>query len=149
MVEFWRQMFIFVLSVFHSYTSLHYAAQQGNIKMAESLLNNHADVHLLASFNDHADVTALHLAAQNGHEKMVRLLVKSGANVNAGKLMGNVQGITPLHQAVSNKHVAAVRTLIELGADVNARATGTVRFSSVCFQNAFLLIAEEKMSFLF
>ena len=109
----------------NGYTALHYAAQQGNLKMAESLINHQADVHLKASFNDHAEVTALHLTAQNGHHEMVRLLVKAGADINAGKSMGQVKGITPLHQAVSNKHIGAVQALIELGADINARATGT------------------------
>ncbi len=48
----------------NGYTALHYAAQQGNLKMAECLLNAGANVGLRASFHDHADVTALHLAAQ-------------------------------------------------------------------------------------
>lgn len=120
------------------------AAEEGNIKKVEQLLNNGADVNakgdeektvlMVAAKGGHSDIiglltdkkadvnakgdddrTALTMAAWYGHLDIVRLLIKKGADVNA---MSN-EGWTPLVEAVFYGHITIVRFLIEKGADVN------------------------------
>ena len=86
-------------------TALQYAAETGNIELAEMLIAAHADV-------NHRNVvgwTPLHQAVENVRPQIVRLLIAHGADVN----LKNKLGKTPLYYA---KNDAIRQLLISAGA---------------------------------
>lgn len=78
-------------------TALHWAAESGQMKMAEALLARNPDIN--ATDRDHK--TPLHLAAQRGRTVMVQFLLAHGAEVNAHKYVFEP---TPLSLAVEAEH---------------------------------------------
>lgn len=70
------------------YTSLIFAARNGNIKVAKILLDCGADINSI----DNEGSTALIIASSTGSEEIVKLLLERGANVN----ISNNQGATAL-----------------------------------------------------
>ena len=99
----------------NEWSRLQNAAAAGQVRVAEFLLANGADVNA----NFRAAGTPLHLAAQNGHKTMTELLLKHGAEIN-----NRDPGGTPLHYAVENGHRAVAETLLANKADVNAKGNG-------------------------
>ena len=104
----------------NGYTPLHYAAQQGNIEVAQIVYEAGADINATATLKNQSNITALHLAVQSGSCAMIRFLVESGADVTIGKAMGDISNITPLHHAVHKQNDEAVAVLLAAGCDVNA-----------------------------
>lgn len=98
------------------YMPLHCAAMEGNIKVAEFLLNNGADVN---AKDETYRVTPLHFAAGYGHKDMAELLIARGAKVDAKASDGG----TPLHNAASGGYKEVVELLLAKGAEVNSRDT--------------------------
>jgi ankyrin repeat protein len=94
------------------FTALHYAAFFGQEQSASLLLENGAQVDVVAQ-NEGIHVTPLHSAAAGGHAEIVRLLLEHGADPNA------VQdgGATPLHSAAQNDDRESVEALLAAGAD--------------------------------
>ncbi len=78
-------------------TPLHVAAGKGNIKVAEVLIKNGAELDAKTSQHHH---TPLHMAARYGHNAVAELLIAKGADVNAKTKYGE----TPLDLAISKKH---------------------------------------------
>ncbi|MGC3960253.1 MAG: ankyrin repeat domain-containing protein [Verrucomicrobiota bacterium] len=97
-----------------SRTPLGRAAEKGQLRVAEYLLNNGADV------NTSASGSPLAIAARNGHKKMVELLLARGAAFNAV----DSDRRTPLHVAVTRNYPAVVESLLAAKADLNARDNG-------------------------
>lgn len=95
-------------------TPLGRAAEKGQLRVAEYLLSNGADVNFTSQ-----GWTPLCFAAQNGHKKMVELLVARGANVEARAVSK-----TALHIAVSRNFPAVVESLLAAKADPNSRDNG-------------------------
>ncbi|HEY2850176.1 MAG TPA: ankyrin repeat domain-containing protein [Gemmatimonadaceae bacterium] len=95
-------------------TALHWAAERGDVKMANELLKAHASVKAVTR---EASYTPLHIASKNGNAAVVRALLKAGADVKA---LTN-SGATALHLAAGSGSADAVLALIEKGADVNAK----------------------------
>ena len=93
------------------FTALLFAAQQGDVAVAQALLLSGADV------NDKAadGTSALVIAAHSGNGELARLLLDSGADPN---LMGS--GYAALHIAIGHQDLALVKALIAAGANVNA-----------------------------
>ena len=128
---------------------LYHAARHGLLKVAQKLLELHAEVNSctdhkntplqLASFYGHTDLvrlllnhnadvcpkdndgdTALHEAAGHGHPDITQMLLDRGAEVNSR----NNVGLTPLHRAARQQTARTsdvVRLLLDHGADVKAR----------------------------
>ena len=92
---------------------LHVAARVNDLKAAQWLIANGADVNA----KDEGSDTPLHHAAQYGTHEMVALLLKNGADVNAE----NENGWTILHFAVWGNSIETAALLLENGADVNAK----------------------------
>ena len=88
------------------------AAEAGQLRVTEFLLDNGADVN---APNDTAGQTPLLVAAHAGRKAMVELLLKRGANVNAA----NNQGQTALHQAVEQGFISVAEVLLAATADPN------------------------------
>lgn len=95
-------------------TALHWAAEHGDVTMANALIKAHASVKAITREGNY---TPLHIASKNGNAAVVRALIKAGADVNA---VTN-SGATALHLAAGSGSADAVLALIEKGADVNAK----------------------------
>ncbi|MBW3540609.1 MAG: ankyrin repeat domain-containing protein [Planctomycetes bacterium] len=91
-----------------------YAAEVGNLKTLEALIDSDPDV---VHSRDSVGRTPLHYAADGNQVKAVKLLIEHGARVDERDRMG----YTPLHVSAFPGALDAARTLIELGADPNAR----------------------------
>jgi ankyrin repeat protein len=115
-------------------TPLFWAAAAGDLDLVKLLIEQHADVNLLASdfFGGGGGLgpqfwrsdltrgigeTALHVAARNGHAAVAKLLLSNGASPN----VKTESGATPLHIACANVDGAMVKLLIDGGADVRAK----------------------------
>ena len=92
-------------------TELHYAAINGNVEAARSLIANGGD----PNAQDSQGWSPLHFAAQSGSVPIVELLLVAGANTELRDLYGN----TPLSRAVfnSNGDGAIISMLRAAGAD--------------------------------
>ena len=96
-------------------TSLHEAAQNGDLAVVRSLLASGVDVE--AKTADGANKTPLHLAAANGHAEAMWVLVQFGADTEAKGVLGE----TPLHLAAAYGHVEAIRVMLQQGANNEAK----------------------------
>ena len=97
-------------------TPLHWACQEGHIKI----------IHLLIEFGAQVNVsckegfTPLVMAAGEGHYKIVQELLKAGADVNA-RVHSNSDG-TALHLACAWDRLDVVKALLEMSeVDINAK----------------------------
>ncbi len=95
-------------------TPLHWAAERGDLAMAEMLIYAGATT---ATTTRLGAYTPLHLAARNGSGPVVRALLKAGASASAPAASGS----TALHLAAGAGSADAITALIDAGADVNAR----------------------------
>ncbi len=93
---------------------LHRAARQGNIGIAEALIQNGATVDAV----NHAGKTPLFIAVRCGNEYLAQLLLESGANVNVSEPQ---TADTPLHLAARNGDKAMIRMLLSHGADASRK----------------------------
>jgi ankyrin repeat protein len=113
-------------------TALHWAAQWDDLKMAEMLLRDGANVRA----TNRAGATAMTLACINGSAAMIKLLLDSGADPNGAVLLN---GETPLMMAARTGNPGAVKVLLDTGALVNAKETlrGTTPLMWAVSQNNF------------
>ena len=120
---------------------LHVAATQGEVVIAETLIDHGADMEA----RDAAGHTPLYLALREGKTQVGQLLVRRGAELQASallvelvrdgvtdrdslrflqKLGGDVntldaEGRSPLHVAIAEGNLLLCKRLIALGADIN------------------------------
>ncbi len=90
---------------------LHFAAIQGEIKIAKLLLKAGAEV----DCGDSDESTPLHVAALNHHPDMVAFLLKHGADINRR----DKNGAYALSFAASASDTIIVQQLIDAGSDLN------------------------------
>ncbi|CAI2172181.1 16609_t:CDS:2 [Funneliformis geosporum] len=95
--------------------TIHQAAQQGNLHIIKSLIENG---YAKATDRDSQNVTALHWAAINNQVVVAKYLIENGAEIDA---FGGDLVATPLHWAARNGHLSIVTLLINHGADPNLR----------------------------
>jgi len=95
---------------------LHNAASKGQLRVAEYLMANGADVNAASLYNGApTGPTPLRAAASSGHKKMVELLLSKGARIeDDGKE-------TALHDAAGKGYKSIVEVLLANKADVNAQ----------------------------
>lgn len=95
-------------------TALHWAARNGDARLADMLL--YAGAYLEATTRI-GGYTPLLVAARSGNEAVLLQFVEAGANVQAR----SSTGVTVLHFAAGAGLAEGVRALVDRGADVNAR----------------------------
>ncbi|RDD34643.1 Ankyrin repeat domain protein [Wolbachia endosymbiont of Cylisticus convexus] len=100
------------------FTSLHVAAQKGDVELGRHLLQCGANIEITSKAKVDG-CTALHLAARNGHKDFAKLLLDKGANVDSLSSTGS--RVTPLHEAAYDGHLDVAELLIERGATVDAK----------------------------
>ncbi|KAJ3687166.1 hypothetical protein LUZ61_016330 [Rhynchospora tenuis] len=88
------------------FTPLMLAAQCGQASTVEILLQHHADVNHVTSFDD----TPLLSSLRSGSLECIKLLIKAGADLNLK---------CPLAMAVQNQSIEVIKCLLEAGADPN------------------------------
>jgi uncharacterized protein len=93
-------------------TPLHIAADIGNLKIIESLIDKGASFEQLNN-DGH---TPLHIAAKRANIQALQYLLDIGANINARDDEGN----TPLHLAARAGYQDCVEILVGYGADINS-----------------------------
>lgn len=120
----------------HAVTTLHSAAEKGNIHLIRKLLASGADINEARRLkspswvDDYTDIqsvefeeewgeTPLFLACTHNQIEAVRLLIQCGADVNK-KTSGF--GETPLHKAVQCHNTVIIQELLSNGADANVRS---------------------------
>ena len=97
------------------YPPLYWAAERGNARVVDALIERGADVHARCG----ASETALHASARFGRTATVRRLIAAGVDVNCRNAMGE----TPLHVVAGRPALPAratasvVDALLEAGAD--------------------------------
>ncbi len=96
-------------------TALHWAAQNGNVALADLLLHAKAKVDAVTRIGSY---TPLHLASRNAHSAVAKKLLDAGSDPNAGTTTG---GSTPLHFAAGSGDVGTVTALLDEGAEINTR----------------------------
>ena len=113
---------------------LHHAAQRGDVKPVQLLLEASAEKDL----GRHADgLTPLHLASANAHTDIVRLLIDASADKD--KTQNN--GMTALNLAASGGHLDVVTFLIEAGADIHkARNDGLTALGMAAAEGHFDIV---------
>ncbi|XP_076254649.1 uncharacterized protein LOC143192825 isoform X1 [Rhynchophorus ferrugineus] len=116
-------------------TALHHAAYNGNMFVAELLINRGCVVNAC----DKKDYRPLHSAVQMGHTDTVELLLKYDADINAK----DRNQYTPLHVAVANGLETVTKLLLEFEAEVNAQNSyGNTPLHVACL-NGHLRCCEE------
>jgi len=96
-------------------TALHWAAERGDVALADMLLFAGANVEAVTRIGQY---TPLHLAAKSGSGDLVARLLDAGADPAA---VTTNSGATALHFAAGAGSVTAIAALIDAGADPNAR----------------------------
>lgn len=91
-------------------TTLHWAAENGHVKLVELLLDKGAD----SAAQSIDGSTPLHKAIFD--EPILRMLLESGADITAR----SAEGLTPLHTAVYAGNEQIVKLLLERGSNVEA-----------------------------
>ena len=87
------------------FTALHYACDEGNLKIVDILLKTNCDVN--ARTNDKK--TPLHLTTSHGYFDLSKMLIENGAVLNIGDNEKN----TPLHLSVMGGYVELTKFLLD------------------------------------
>jgi uncharacterized protein len=96
-------------------TALHWAAERGDVELANLLLYGGANVAAVTRIGQY---TPLHVAARTGNAAVVKALVAARADVAAKTVPG---GVTPLHLASASGNPETIAVLLDSKADVNAK----------------------------
>ncbi|NNF12593.1 MAG: hypothetical protein HKN72_05200 [Gemmatimonadetes bacterium] len=96
-------------------TALHWAAEHGNVELAEVLLVAGAHPEVVTRLGGY---TPLHIAARKGASGVVQVLLEKGAEPAART---DPAGVQPLHYAAAAGDVVSVEALVTRGAVVDSR----------------------------
>ena len=97
-------------SPFNKFTSVHYAVENGNLKMLEHLIDKGANIEARSKDGD----TPLIRAAYRGDLQIVNYLISKGADLDAQSKLG----ITPLITSAGFDRLNIIKALVEAGANI-------------------------------
>lgn len=97
------------------YSSLHHAADDGDIVRLRLLIERGDAACLLGTFTRDLAWTPLHCAANEGHYEAAKLLIEAGADPN--RFDEDLLGYTAISQAADRDDIHMVRLLLTHGAD--------------------------------
>ncbi|EFA03955.1 hypothetical protein TcasGA2_TC014099 [Tribolium castaneum] len=109
----------------HGTTLLHLACSEGNLKLAQYLIEHDADMEQKTTDNG---AFPLWNACVNNHKQIVSLLLKNNCNVNTQTKEGN----TVLHLTLLRGHKKIIETLLHSGIGVNIRNAYGVTALQLC-----------------
>ena len=89
----------------NNWTALHYASDEGCLKIVELLIKSNCDVNALTKNRK----TALHLASSHGYFDISRLLIENGCLIN----QYDVEKNSPLHLCAFGGHEELLKFLLE------------------------------------
>ncbi len=95
-------------------TALHWAAERGDIELANILIYGGANVGAVTRIGQY---TPLHVAARTGSAAVVKALVAAKADVAA---KASPSGVTALHLAATGGDIETITALLDSKAEVNA-----------------------------
>ena len=88
----------------NGYSALHYSCDQGNLKIAEILVNANSNLNIRTN----SYMTPLHLSTKRGFFDITKLLIEHGANIN---VIDNEKN-TPLHYICMNNHIDLLKYIL-------------------------------------
>ena len=86
-------------------TALHYAADEGNLKIVEILIKSNCNLNMRSNIKR----TALHISCLHGYFDISKLLIENGALINVQDNERN----TPIHLCVVANHIELLKYLLE------------------------------------
>ena len=86
-------------------TALHYAADEGNLKIVEIIIKSNADLNSRSNIKR----TPLHISCNHGYFDISKLLIENGALINVQDNERN----TPIHLCVLANHIELLKYLLE------------------------------------
>ena len=86
-------------------SALHYAADEGNLKIVEILIKSNADLNLRSNIKR----TPLHISCSHGYFDITKLLIENGALIN---IQDNERN-TPIHLCVMGGHIELLKYLLD------------------------------------
>jgi ankyrin repeat protein len=118
----------------NDHVSLQVAAQKGDVKLVQSLLNKGVKV----DGKDGDGKTALHWSAEKGRLEVAKLLLKKGAKVHRR----DKQGRTAMHIAVENGHEALVDLMVN-GGYFKANGLDSLRVLALAAQHGHAAVVQQ------
>jgi uncharacterized protein len=115
-------------------SALHVAIKMGDLKIAEILVKNGADI----DFQDNNGNTPLILAVKKKDLELVTFVVLKGADVN----LANNDGVTPLHQAAFSGNEKVVDFLLKAKADPHLKNNDGASAYDFAIAKGYLNIAQ-------
>ena len=85
----------------NGYSALHYACEEGNLKIVEILIDTHCNPNILNNLKQ----TPLHLSAKGGYFDISKKLIESGAILNIYDSEKN----SPIHYICKNNYVELLK----------------------------------------
>ena len=97
----------------NGYTALHYACDEGNLKIVDILLNANCDPNIKNNLNQ----TPLHLSTQRGYFDITKKLIESGAKLNIEDSENNY----PIHFICKNNYVELLKYILTKSIQINCK----------------------------
>ena len=97
----------------NGYTALHYACDEGNLKIVDILLNANCDPNIKNNLNQ----TPLHLSTQRGYFDITKKLIESGAKLNIEDSENNY----PIHFICKNNYIELLKYILTKSIQINCK----------------------------
>ena len=97
----------------NGYTALHYACDEGNLKIVEVLLNANCNPNIKNNLNQ----TPIHLSAQRGYFDITKKLIDSGAKLDVEDSENNY----PIHYICKNNYVELLKYILTKSPIINCK----------------------------